>query len=480
MKLYNTASRKIEDFKPLHPPEVTFYSCGPTVYDYTHLGHLRTYVNNDVLKRALTFLGYKVKHVMNITDVGHLTGDSDEGEDKMEKGAAKKGATVWELARVYTDYFISSLDEMNVIRPDVFANATQHIPEFIEMIKVLESKGFTYETEEALYFDVSKFPKYGKLSGQKLEDKIIAARKEVRVDVNKRNPADFALWFKAIGRFKNHVMRWPSAWGEGFPGWHIECSAMCMRYLGETVDIHAGAIDLIPVHHENEIAQSEAATGKQFVRYWFHNDFLLVDGQKMSKSLGNFYTIDDIKNQPIGPMALRLLFLQTHYRQIMNFTWESLSASNKAYNKLVNHVCELKQEVGENQNRHRKSVPKPTYDVGFGEEAKNYRQKFIDAISDDLQAPKAVAVLWEVVKSNLPPNEKLNLIFEIDEVFGLNLKKADFIAVEIPEEIIKLAQEREEARLAKDFKKSDELRKIIREKGYDIKDTDGGSKISKR
>jgi len=469
MKLYNTASRKIEEFKPLNPPSVTFYSCGPTVYDYTHIGHLRTYVNNDVLKRALGFLGYKVKHVMNITDVGHLTGDSDEGEDKMEKGAGKKGTTVWELARVYTDYFISSIDRMNIIRPDVFSNATQHIPEFIEMIKVLESKGFTYETDEALYFDVSKFKNYGKLSGQKLEDKITAARKEVRIDAGKRNPADFVLWFKATGRFKNHIMRWPSAWGEGFPGWHIECSAMCMKYLGETVDIHAGAIDLIPVHHENEIAQSEAATGKPFVRYWFHNDFLLVDGQKMSKSLGNFYTIDDLKNSKIGPMALRLLFLQTHYRQIMNFTWESLSASGNAYNKLVNHICELKQKISESNLK-----------KGYGEDAKNYRQKFVDAISDDLQAPKAVAVLWEIIKSNLPPDEKLRLILEIDEVLGLNLKNAKFFAVEIPEEIKKLAQEREKARLAQDFQKSDELRKKIAEKGYSVKDTAEGYKISKK
>ena len=469
MKLYNTASRKIEEFKPLNPPSVTFYSCGPTVYDYTHIGHLRTYVNNDVLKRALGFLGYKVKHVMNITDVGHLTGDSDEGEDKMEKGAGKKGTTVWELARVYTDYFISSLDEMNIIRPDVFSNATQHIPEFIEMIKVLESKGFTYETDEAIYFDISKFKNYGKLSGQKLEDKITAARKEVRIDAGKRNPADFVLWFKATGRFKNHIMRWPSAWGEGFPGWHIECSAMCMKYLGETVDIHAGAIDLIPVHHENEIAQSEAATGKPFVRYWFHNDFLLVDGQKMSKSLGNFYTIDDLKNSKIGPMALRLLFLQTHYRQIMNFTWESLSASGNAYNKLVNHICELKQKISESNLK-----------KGYGEDAKNYRQKFVDAISDDLQAPKAVAVLWEIIKSNLPPDEKLRLILEIDEVLGLNLKNAKFFAVEIPEEIKKLAQEREKARLAQDFQKSDELRKKIAEKGYSVKDTAEGYKISKK
>lgn len=471
MKLYNTASKKIEEFKPLHAPWVTFYSCGPTVYDFTHIGHLRTYVNNDILKRTLSFLGYKVKHVMNITDVGHLTDDGDEGEDKMEKGAEKRGTTVWELARVYTDYFISSIDALNIIRPDVFPNATQHIPEFIEMIKVLESMGFVYETDEALYFDVEKFPDYGKLSGQKLEEKITRARGEVYLDAKKKNPADFALWFKATGRFKNHVMRWPSDWGEGFPGWHIECSAMCMKYLGETVDIHAGGIDHIPVHHENEIAQSEAATGKQFVRYWFHNEFLLVEGQKMSKSLGNFYTIDDIKNRQINLMALRLLYLQTHYRQIMNFTWKSLYAASNAYNKLINHIGELKQET---------SSRKPTTVVGLREEAENYRQKFIDAISDDIQAPKAVAVLWEVVKSNLSPDDKLRLVVEIDEVLGLNLKNIRLIAVEIPEEIRKLAEEREEARLAKDFKKSDELRKKISDMGYNIKDTDEGYKISKK
>ncbi len=232
MKLYNTASRKIEDFKPLHPPEVTFYSCGPTVYDYTHIGHLRTYVNNDILKRTLGYLGYKVKHVMNITDVGHLTGDSDEGEDKIEKGAVKKGTTVWELARVYTDYFISSIDAMNIIRPDVFSNATQHIPEFIEMIKVLESKGFTYETDEAVYFDISKFKNYGKLSGQKLSEKKVGAREDIVIDSDKKHPADFALWFFLSGRYRNHILHWPSPWGEGFPGWHIECSAMSQKFLG--------------------------------------------------------------------------------------------------------------------------------------------------------------------------------------------------------------------------------------------------------
>lgn len=469
MNLYNTASKKIEEFKPLNPPVVSFYTCGPTVYDYTHIGHLRTFVNNDVLKRTLDFLGYKVKHIMNVTDVGHLTGDSDEGEDKMEKGAVKKATTVWDLARVYTDYFIYSIDEMNIIRPEVLSNATAHIPEFIEMIKKLEEKGFTYQTDEAVYFDIKKFPNYGKLSGQKLEDKKTAAREEVNVDASKKNPADFALWFKAVGRFKDHAMRWESPWGVGFPGWHIECSAMCMKYLGETIDIHTGGVDHIAVHHENEIAQSEATTGKQFVRYWFHNDFLLVDGQKMSKSLGNFYTIDDIKKRGIHPLSLRLLFLQTNYRQIMNFTWEALSSAQSAYVRLQKIVAELKEKSGQGDTKEE-----------YSNEAKKLKASFTDAISNNLQTPQAMAILWEIAKSNLTDKEKLRLILEIDEVLGLNLKSAKPIIVVIPEEIKKLAQEREDARRAKNFNKSDGLRKAIEEKGYDIEDTSKGQIISKK
>lgn len=469
MKLYNTASRKIEEFKPLNPPDVSFYTCGPTVYDYTHIGHLRTYVNNDVLKKTLNYLGYKVKHVMNITDVGHLTGDGDEGEDKMEKGAVQKRTTVWELAKVYTDYFLYSIDALNIKRPDIFSNATAHIQEFIDMIKVLERKGFAYQTDEALYFDVSKFKNYGKLSGQKLEEKITAARKEVHIDTGKRNPADFVLWFKATGRFKDHVMRWPSKWGIGFPGWHIECSAMCMKYLGETVDIHAGAIDLIPVHHENEIAQSEAVTGKPFVKYWFHNEFLLIDERKMSKSLENFYTVDDVKKRGIDPMALRLLFLQTHYRQIMNFTWESLAAAETALKKIKNGIAELKEKSG--------AVLKMEE---YTDSAKKLKKKFISALEDDLQVPQALAVFWEALKSDIYRTEKLSLLLNFDEALGLDLEKMRLEQTIVPPEILKLADEREIVRKARDFQKSDELRKVITEKGYEIKDTDEGFKISKR
>lgn len=466
MQLFNTASRKIEEFKPINPPEVSFYTCGPTVYDFTHIGHLRTFVNNDALKRTLNFLGYKVKHVMNVTDVGHLTGDSDEGEDKMEKGAVKKATTVWELARVYTDYFLSSIDELKIIRPDVLSNATAHIPEFIEMIKKLEDNGFVYQTDEAVYFDISKFPNYGKLSGQKLEDKKTAVREGVNIDAGKKTPADFALWFKAVGRFKDHTMRWESPWGVGFPGWHIECSAMCIKYLGETIDIHTGGIDHITVHHENEIAQSESVTGKQFVHYWFHNDFLLIDGQKMSKSLGNFYTIDDVKKRNINPIALRMLFFQTHYQQIMNFTWESLSSAQTAYIRLQNIIIELKEKTNNDD------TPKE-----YSDEAKKLKASFTNAISYNLQIPRAMAILWETVKSNISDKEKLGLLLDFDQVLGLGFKDMKNEVGDIPEEILKLAQKREKARRDKDFNKSDEIRKEIEAKGYSIKDSDLGFEI---
>jgi cysteinyl-tRNA synthetase len=459
MKLYNTLTRKVEEFEPLNPPEVTFYSCGPTVYDYTHIGHARTYVNNDILKRTLNYLGYKVRHVMNITDVGHLTGDDDTGVDKLEKGAKKTGKTVWEVAEFYTKFFERTIKDLNIIFPDKLIKATDYVDQMIQLIKQLNQKGFAYETGEAIYFDVTKFKNYGKLSGQKLEDKKQKAREEVNLDSAKKHPADFALWFKRVGRFADHQMHWPSSWGEGFPGWHIECSAIAMKELGETVDIHAGGIDHIPVHHENEIAQSEAATEKPFVRYFFHNEFLLVEGKKMSKSLNNFYTLDDLSKKGIEPAALRLLFLQTHYRQQMNFTWESAAAAQEALNKLRDTVLELK---------------KNTETSGKGND---YQKEFKEALSNDLQTPQAVASMWKMLKSDLPAGDKLNLLFEFDQILGLGL--ADVREVKIPDDVKKLLDQREKARKDKDFVKSDELRKQIQDKGYIIEDLDTGYKIKK-
>ena len=460
MRIYNTATKKIEEMIPLNPPTVTFYTCGPTVYDFTHLGHMRKYTNDDVLKHALQYVGYTVNHVMNVTDVGHLVSDGDEGEDKMEKGARKYGKTVWEVAQFYTDFFTETMKQINVSPPNIFCKATQHVPDMIALVQTLEKKGYTYETPNAIYFDTTKFPTYGKLSGQKLEDKKQAVRDTVVEDVDKKHPADFALWFKRVGRFADHSMYWPSPWGNGFPGWHIECSAMSMKYLGPTIDIHTGGVEHIPVHHENEIAQSEAATGKPFVRYWVHYDMLNVDGKKMSKSLGNFFTIDDIKKQAINPIVIKLLFYQAHYRQQMNFTWEAMKAAQEAYKKLGEFIV---------------AHPNPAEKIS--EKAKSYQQKFTDFISNDLQMPQAVTTMWEMLKSNISDEEKTYLLFDFDSVLQLDLRysKKEYI----PEDVIKLAQEREQKRKEKDFIESDRLRKEIEQKGYSIKDISTGFSLKK-
>jgi cysteinyl-tRNA synthetase len=450
-------SRKIEEVKPINPPNISLYTCGPTVYDYAHIGHMRAYVVNDLLKRTLDYCGFKVKRVMNITDVGHLTGDNDSGIDKLEKGATKSSKTVWEVVKFFTDHFFVTMDALNILRPDIICKATDHIAEMIELIKKLQEKGLVYETEQAVYFDVTKFPAYGRLSGQKMEDKLQAAREDVNVDPGKKHPADFALWFKRIGRFADHTMHWPSPWGDGFPGWHIECSAMSMKYLGETIDIHTGGIDHIPVHHENEIAQSEAATGKSFVNYWIHYNFLTVDGQKMSKSLGNFYTIEDIEKNKINPISLRLLFLQTHYRQSLNFTWQSARASLEAFNRLKEIATGLKGSHSLNKTL-----------VKLSNKSIDFQQQFRNSIANDLQTPQAVAVMWDMIKSDISNDEKYFLLMDFDKVFGLNLDKST--AEIIPVNIIKLADKRLEAKKIRNFDMSDKLRMRIEKAGYKIED----------
>jgi cysteinyl-tRNA synthetase len=466
MQLYNSLSRKIEEFKPINPPTVTLYTCGPTVYDYTHIGHARKYINDDLLKRILTYFGYKVKHVMNITDVGHLTSDEDEGEDKIEKGAKKSGKTVWEVAKFYTDFFFDTTDRLNIIRSDVICKATDHIKDMTQLINQLSQKGFTYETKEAVYFDSSKFPDYGKLSGQKLEEKLKGARDDVYLDPDKKNSTDFALWFKRVGRFKDHSMYWPSPWGDGFPGWHIECSTMSMKYLGKTIDIHTGGIDHVPVHHENEIAQSEAATGKQFVRFWVHHEFLLINGTKMSKSLKNFYTLDDLEKKHVEPLALRFQFLQTHYRTQMNFTWDSAASAQDGLNNLRQLVLTLRHQTQRTELSEEKL-----------KKLDSYREQFNQALANDLQLPKAAAVMWEMLKSNIPSIDKLDLLFEFDQVFGLKLNEV--VEEKVPAEILALAQKREEARKQNDFKTSDRLRGELLKKGYSVEDTVSGFKLKK-
>ncbi|HVY36102.1 MAG TPA: cysteine--tRNA ligase [Candidatus Paceibacterota bacterium] len=455
LSLYNTKTRSIEVFKPLAPPLVTMYACGPTVYDKTHIGHMRKYVGDDILRRTLSLLGYDVRHVMNITDVGHLTNDSDAGEEKLEKGAKKEGKTVWEVAQYYLDYFRKTMDDINVLPPTLEPRATDHVSEMIALVQTLFDKGFAYETNEAIYFDVAKDPHYGELSGQKLSEKSVAARSDVVVDPDKRHPADFALWFKRVGRFADHVMFWPSPWGDGFPGWHIECSAMSMKYLGDTIDIHTGGVDHIPVHHENEIAQSECATGHPFVRFWVHYEFLLVDGEKMSKSKNNFYTIEDIHAHAIDPLAVRLLFMQTSYRKPLNFTWEALEAAQAQLKKLQKFAS-LQTTIG---TRHKK-----------------YEKEYVEALTDDLNAPKALAVVWETVNDEaLSPADRWATLLFFDEVLGLNLKNVPKFT--LSDEAQALVKERDAARAKKDFKTSDKIRKALETLGYEVVDTSDGTTL---
>ena len=458
LKLFNTLSRKIEEFKPITSGKVGMYTCGPTVYDYTHIGHLRKYINDDILKKTLRANGFEVHHVMNITDVGHLTSDSDTGEDKMEKGASETGRTVWEVAKFFEECFFKSVNTVNIERADIVCRATEHINKQVKLIEALEKNGLTYTTSHAVYFDVTKFPKYGQLSGQKLEDKEVGSRSDVFVDKSKKHPADFALWFFTVGHFKDHTMKWSSPWGEGFPGWHIECSAMSMEYLGESFDVHTGGIDHIPVHHENEIAQSEGATGKQFVKYWVHHDFVNIDKEKMSKSKKNFLKVEEIEAQGYDPMALRYLYLTAHYRSEIAFSFDSLTAAQTALNK-------LREEV----RGWDKADEKP------GE----FYKKFLDALNEDLNMPKALAVVWELVKSDIPSSQKAANLLAMDKILGLELDKVIGKKIEIPEEVQKLVDQRERARVEKDFKKSDELRKDIRKLGYEIEDSSTGVKVKK-
>jgi cysteinyl-tRNA synthetase len=455
MKLYNTKSRTIEEFIPLSDKQVTIYACGPTVYDFTHIGHMRKYVGDDILKRTLTLQGYNVKHVMNITDVGHLSDDGDEGEDKLEKGAKKEGKTVWDIAALYTDYFHNTMSAVNVLPPTIEAKATDHVQQMVELVEKLIAEGVAYETAHAIYFDVTKDPHYGELSGQKLADKETAVRDDVVIDPDKRNPADFSVWFKCVGKFADHVMYWPSPWGDGFPGWHIECSAMAMHYLGETIDIHTGGIDHIPVHHENEIAQSECATHKQFVRYWVHHDFLNVEGEKMSKSKQNFYTIDDIIAHKINPVATRLMFMQTSYRKPLNFTWETLDTADQQLKKLQKFAM------------HHHIV---------GNVDQSYLNAFSEGLSEDLNTAKALALVWELIAdTELLEEDKWATLLAFDTVLGLGLDTVPKFSISIEAQEMVLA--RDLARTEKNYETSDELRKQLEGLGYEVLDTVEGTKL---
>jgi cysteinyl-tRNA synthetase len=459
--LTNSLSRKKEKFEPINPPDVGMYTCGMTVYDYAHIGHGRKYVIDDILKRVLSANGFKVKHVQNVTDVGHLVSDADEGEDKLEKGAAKQGKTVWEVSEFFTKDFYDSMDKLNIIRPNVICKATDHIKEQIELVKRLIEKGHAYDTPEAVYFDVDKFEKYGEAFGQKLSEKRVAVREEVKTGEHKRNPQDFALWFKTVGRFENHTMHWESPWGEGFPGWHIECSAMGIKYLGEQFDIHTGGEDHLSIHHPNEIAQSEAATGKApFVKYWIHTTFLMVDGRKMSKSLENFYRVSDVEEKGFEPLSLRYLFLSAHYRDPQNFTWEALGASKNALEKLRIQVASLKSQGD-------RTVLSPEKE----KKVETFRNDFMMAVNDDLNTPKALAVIWEMLKSNISSGDKYDLAMSFDEILGLKLDQKGNADVAMPDEIKTLLAKREELRKEKKFDEADKIRKQIEDAGFGVKDS---------
>jgi len=459
--VYNTLTRKKELFKPLKENTAGVYTCGPTVYNYAHLGNLRTYIFEDTLKRALIFSGFSVRHVMNVTDVGHLVSDADEGADKMELGSAREGKPAWEIAKFYTEAFFNDFKALNCLMPDIICKATEYIKEMTGLIKKLEAGGFTYKISDGIYFDTSKFPAYGRLAGHSNLEGIKAGAR-VEFNSEKRNPSDFALWkFSPSG--PKRQMQWPSPWGIGFPGWHIECSAMSMKYLGETFDIHCGGVDHIAIHHSNEIAQAEAATGKPFVNYWMHAGFLVEPCKdKMAKSAGGFLTVAALREKGCAPLDYRYFCYTAHYRKQLEFTWEALDSAGRSLASLREHVWNLQAAAKDKINVLKSEAP--------------YLVKFGEALRDDLNIPMALAVVWEVLRhQSLDAQGKLAFIEKADMALGLDLTRPRAQA-SLNAELSALINERAAARAAKDFKKSDELRKRLREKGVVVEDTPSGQR----
>lgn len=469
MKIYNTLSRSIEEIKPIEGDTIRMYSCGLTVYDYAHIGNLRKYIFDDILKRALIYFGYKVRHVQNVTDVGHLTSDEDEGEDKIEKGAKREGKSAYDIARFYEKAFVDDLKKINVLLPDDMPRATDNIKEQIELVKTLEEKGFTYKTSDGIYFDTSKLEDYGKLAKLDIEN----LQEGIRVEKNpeKKNPTDFALWKLSVPldahskqsesnpkNLSRRQMEWDSPWGVGFPGWHLECSAMATKFLGQPFEIHTGGIDHIPVHHTNEIAQSQAAFDKPLAKYWVHSEHLLEEGHKMAKSAGHFIRLQDLSEKGFSPLDFRFLCLQAHYRSKLDFSWTSLEGARSARKKIND------------------AYNSPT---GEGVDLK----PFDDAIANDLDTPKALAFVFENLKNFNKENfEKMNEILGILESVNITRVKIDGIIIEgeVPKDIIELAVERQRARDAKDFVKSDEIRNKIESTGFELNDEKEGTRLSRK
>jgi len=459
--LYNTLTRQKEEFTPIRPGEVGLYTCGPTVYNFAHIGNLRTYIFEDVLKRVLAFNGYTVRHVMNITDVGHLTGDRDMGEDKMETGSRREGKTAWDIAESYTRAFKQDIAQLNILEPTVWCKATDSIPEQIDLIRILEGKGFTYKTADGIYFDTARFPGYAKLSSQNLD----ALQEGARVEKNpeKRNATDFALW-KISPAGSRRQMEWASPWGVGFPGWHIECSAMSMKFLGEQLDIHCGGIDHVDIHHTNEIAQSEAATGRKFFNFWMHGAFLNIQGgKKMAKSEENFLTLENaLIKQGIPPLAYRFAAFLTHYRKPMEYSDESIQAAKNG----LEHLCNQVRDVAKSG------------EASAGAANSAFREKFLEAVNDDLNMPRGMAVIQEMLKSDIPNTEKHATILDFDRVLGLGLDQVDK-PQELPAKVKNLVEARRMARQAKNWAESDRLRDEIQMLGYTVKDTRDGMTLLK-
>jgi cysteinyl-tRNA synthetase len=477
LSLYNTLGRKTEPFEPRKAGEAGFYGCGPTVYNYAHIGNLRAYVLHDVLVRTLRRLGFNVTHVMNITDVGHLSGDNDDGEDKMVKSAEERGKSVLEVAEFYTRAFFQDTDRMNIIRPTKVCRATDHVADMIALIERIEKSGFTYSAGGNLYYDITKFPHYGELARLRMDELKAGARTEV--DENKRNPHDFVLWFTK-SKFENQALVWDSPWGRGYPGWHIECSAMSIKYLGEQFDIHAGGIDHVAIHHTNEIAQSEAATGKHpWVRYWVHNEFLVMDRGKMSKSSGSFLTLPVLIDAGYDPLDYRYFLLGGHYRSQLQFSYEALTGARNARKSLGDRIRTLADKAG---------VP-PLPEGGKRElpaagKAVSYLEAFNRAMEDDLSTPRALAELWGLLRDNdLSPGEALAAAFDMDRILGLKLaeeadrgkKSQDAEDPGFVREIEGLIAERSGAKKARDFVKADKIRQDLKERGIILEDGASGT-----